>query len=251
MVTIFSTTFSEQGYKAYGYRWIETFLKYVSSDNVFAKIYVDFPLTVDSDKIEIVNYDKELSSHKSWLNDYKNLAHKNNIPLNRIHEGIKFSFKMFVIIDLLEKYNDDYVVWLDGDCVFKENSNYENFAPKVLNNNFMACQIDKGVNDWRNEDHIESGILVFNTRSLEKTKFLFKLKENYQVELVSTMQQPFDGFILCRTLKQTGVSFVDLFPQNYKMVLNTSDHTFFHPELKSRFRHDILFSIDKPRDYNI
>jgi hypothetical protein len=171
--TTFITTFSLNGYNAHGKYWIESFIK--NTSNVNAIIFVDFELSISDPRIKVLNFNDYIPEHKTWVETFNGL-HKNEKEKKL---GVVFSYKAFVMMYALNNLSE-YVVWLDSDCIFKPNA-YTDFAQNVLNNKFISIQVDKVVeNDWwKTEDHVESGIVIFDMDHPNKTKFLNKFKELY------------------------------------------------------------------------
>ena len=236
--TTFVTTFSQKNYFDYGQRWIETFIKNTSDVN--AVIFTDFDLPSPDARVTILNFDELIPEHKSWLEEFSTTYTKHTKAERNEYErlfGIRFSYKAHVIMYAIA-HMAGYVVWLDGDCVFKPNS-YSNFASSILENNFIAVQVDKvAANDeWKTEDHVESGIVVFDMDHPDKNKFLDKFTELYDPTTIAQMERPYDGFVLMRTCRS--INFVDLLPPNYTITDLDPTLTFIHPELQQRFIHDI------------
>jgi len=229
--TIFVTTFSAKSYNDHGKYWIESFIK--NTSNVNAIVFVDFNLFISDPRIKVLNFNDFIPEHKDWVEAFNSL-HKND------HErklGVKFSYKSFVMLYALNNLSE-YVIWLDSDCIFKPNT-YDDFAQKVLNNKFISVQVDKvAINDWwKKEEHVESGIVVFDMDHPDKTKFLNKFKELYHPENMAKMERPYDGFVIMRSCRE--VDFADLLPPNYTIMDLDSNLTFIHPELKQRLIHNI------------
>jgi hypothetical protein len=116
----FITTFHKNGYDLYGKVWIESFIKNASKNgnNIHAQIYVeDMPeLKVDHPQIKILDFKNEMPNHSIWKENYistsKHLTHVKNMT-------VRFSYKGFVIQHALNTINDGYIIWLDGDSIFK------------------------------------------------------------------------------------------------------------------------------------
>jgi len=239
---IFITTFSKEGYESYGKTWIDGFTSYTK--NITALIYVDFDLLVEDSRITVVNFNNTIPQHAVWARSFyaADTVSKNGYK----HLGIKFSYKGFVILDVLEKYSNEYIVWLDGDCEFKPGDDFNNFVPLLLDNKFLACQVEKGIAKWRNEEHVESGILIFDTGHQDKLKFVNELKRIYEVEYIKDLEKPYDGFLIKRALDHTNIQYTDLFPADYIPSESSAQETFIHPELNCRFKHNIYQTIRKP-----
>lgn len=240
--TTFITTFSHKGYETHGKHWIESFIK--NTYNVYAVIFVDFDLKISDKRINVLNFNECIPTHKDWINSYISL----NKNKQQEKDGIKFSYKAFVMMYAL-KHLSEYVVWLDSDCVFKDNT-YYNFAEKTLDNKFIAVQVDKAdvVNEiWKSENHVESGIVVFDTEHQDKHKFLGEFEKLYEPYNVAQMELPYDGFIIMRSCKE--LDFVDLFPSDYTIKSISPYDTFIHPEVKQRFTHYIGADVRRIKTY--
>jgi hypothetical protein len=240
----FFTTFSNNGYNVYGKTWIDSFLEKTKNyDNIIAKIYVnnmDMSTLPSTDKIEFVNFDIAIPEHKSWIEFYGNNSTHDDFTKKL---GIKFSYKSFAMMDILKQNSDCYAIWLDADCVFTSD-NFDNFPESLLNNNFIACQCESG------SEHIESGIVIFDTAHIDKNKFLEKFYNFYNIpKQFNDFGQFFDGFIIGRTLIHTNINYIDL-NDGYGLIGIQSDPTctFLNPEIKDRFLHNI--GITGKRQYN-
>jgi hypothetical protein len=234
MMIKFVTTFSENGYHVYGKSWIESFLHHTKDrDDIVAKVYVEgmdatqFNL---GDKVQVVDFDTEISEHKTWLDIFEKES-KHDDWNKKL--GIKFSFKSFVMMDALSK-NDGYVVWLDADCTF-ESDDFDDFPEDMLQGKFMAAQRENG------SEHMESGIVCFNAGHPDKSVFVDKLRSFYMnPEEFNNFGQFFDGYALFRTVRHTNVSFVDL-NEGYGIggIQSDPNCTFLNPLIRKRFIHNI------------
>jgi hypothetical protein len=234
----FITTFSKNGYYVYGKSWIESFLKFTSKyDNITAEIYIN-DMNIDElpnygPKVEIVDFDKKIPHHKSWISLFNSQSTHNTHNKNL---SIKFSYKSFVMIDSLKK-NNDYVVWLDADAIFI-NNNFDTFMNDALTDKFIACQREDG------SEHIESGIVLFNAGHFDKEQFVAEFEQQYlNFENFNSFGQFFDGYVIYRTLTNSGISYHDL-NAGYGILGIQSDpnNTFLNPLIGNRFRHNIGIS---------
>lgn len=231
----FVTTFSKTGYKVYGKNWIEKFIKNTSTE-VIADIYVDFDLNVEHERINIINFNENLPQHKNWKNDYELKSNKHGyIKLSTI----KFSHKAFVISHCLLNSDEDFVIWLDGDASVILDEFIE-FPKNILSNEFVAVQREYAGYTF----HCESGILVFNNKHQEKQLFAKKLLDNYlNIETLNSMPEPYDGFVIWKTINDNSISYIDLNAQYGRGGIQSDpNETFLHPEIKKRFIHNIGFT---------
>lgn len=227
----FITTFSETGYDLYGKTWLETF-KNVMEDSITAEIYLDFNIPPQNN-VKIINYDNAIPQHNSWVLDFE--SNYSGAPYNK-KMGVRFSYKSFVMQHALKNNSGCYVIWLDGDCIFKPNQNYSKFAEELLNGKFIAVQRERFDNNGN--DHCESGIVIFDTDHKDKQLFLDQFINNYKIENIIQMGSPYDGFIIYKSLN--GIDYTDL---NYGYgrdgVQSDPNETFLHPEINKRFLHNI------------
>lgn len=226
----FITTFSKTGYELYGKTWLQTFRDNVKDDNITVDLYIDFNIP-SQEKINKVNYENAIPNHKQWINEFDS---KYLGPLYNKKMGVRFSYKSFVMQHALQNNTGCYLIWLDGDCIFKPNQNFSNFQESLLNNKFIAVQREHVGGD----DHCESGFVLFDTDHPDKQKFVDQFVNNYKIENVIQMGSPYDGFIIYRSLN--GIDYVDL-NDGYGRggIQSDPNETFLHPELKCRFLHNI------------
>jgi hypothetical protein len=231
----FITTFSKNGYYVYGESWIKSFLnKTEKYKNITAKIYINemnISEFKNNDKLKIVDFDLEIPEHKKWVSYY---SEKSNHTNWNKKQGFKFSFKSFVMMNALEKNNKKIVVWLDADCIFV-GDDFDTFVEDVLQNKFIACQKEKC------SEHVESGVVIFDTSHKDKNIFLNHMKNFYMnEEEFNSFGQFFDGYVIYRSLSKSKVSFVDLNEGfGIEGVQSDPNCTFLNPLIKKRFFHNI------------
>jgi hypothetical protein len=231
---LFFTTFNKNGYELYGKLWIDSFILVANYYNKFrAKIYYEgFEPEIEHPSITWVEYGQEIPEHTLWKKNY--LSKTNHSDYIKTMT-VRFSHKAFVIQHVLDNHSEDYLIWLDGDCVFK-NSDYTFFPKNLLDNNFLACQVEHN----HDLNHVESGILIFDGKHSDKKRFNDDFKKWYDVNHILPMGQPYDGFIVFKTLLTTGLKYTNLNEQYGKGGIQSDpQRTFCHPEIKSKFIHNI------------
>lgn len=225
----FITTFSKVGYEVYGKSWIKTFTENVIDKNISADIYVDFKIP-KTKRINFIDFNKAIPSHKQWSGDFSDKFQGEYYPKMM---GLRFSFKSFVMIHALENNSDCYIIWLDGDCIFKPNQDFSKIID-VLNGNAIAVQREHN----GGEDHCESGFVLFDVDHPNLPQFLHQFKTNYQIDNIKTMGAPYDGFLIYKSLNN--IPYMDL-NDGYGRggIQSDPNETFLHPELNKRFVHNI------------
>jgi hypothetical protein len=231
----FITTFSKNGFHVYGQSWMDSFLEFTKNyEHITAKVYadgIDLSEKYGNSKIELVNFQTEIPSHKSWAHLFRTKSKHDNWNKEL---SVKFSYKSFVMIDELKKNNTDIVIWLDADSIFTS-YDFETFPFDVLNGKFMAIQKEHG------SEHCESGIVIFDSAHVDKQKFVDWFEFQYlDSGQYNSYGQFFDGYALNRTLVNTQVSFVDL-NEGYGLggIQSDPNCTFLNPVLRERFYHNI------------
>ena len=225
----FITTFSKTGYEIYGKTWINTFLKNVNDTSITADIYIDFPLD-EQDRINFIDFDKAIPAYKQWAYEFIK-----TFPGSEYNKsmGIRFSYKAFVMMHALDSNPGSYVIWLDGDCVYKSNQEYSSIVD-LLDGKAIAVQREHN----NGNDHCESGIVIFDPDHADLKVFLNQFINNYRIKNLNNMVAPFDGFIIFKSLD--GIEYVDLnINSEFKGIQSDPNKTFLHPELKKRFVHNI------------
>jgi len=231
---LFFTTFNKNGYDLYGKSWVDSFIKVANYYNKFkAKIYYEgFKPKQTHSNIQWVDFKQEIPQHESWKKEYL----EKNKHVDYIKTMcVRFSHKAFVIQDVLDKHNNEYLIWLDGDCVFKD-SNYTEFPKNILKDKFLACQLEHA----QDLNHVESGILIFTGQHPDTKVFNQHFKENYKVNNVIKMGEPYDGFIVSKSLVSSKLSYVNLNESYGKGGIQSDPNlTFLHPQIKDKFVHNI------------
>lgn len=231
---LFFTTFNKNGYDLYGKSWVDSFIKVANYYNKFkAKIYYEgFKPKKTHSNIQWVDFKQEIPQHESWKKEY---LQKNTHADYVKTMCVRFSHKAFVIQDVLDKHNNEYLIWLDGDCVFKD-SNYTEFPKNILKNKFLACQLEHA----HDLNHVESGILIFRGQNPDTKVFNQHFKENYKVNNVIKMGEPYDGFIVSKSLITSKLSYINLNEGYGKGGIQSDPNlTFLHPQIKDKFVHNI------------
>lgn len=230
----FITTFSKSGYEVYGKTWLESFRDNVKDENITVDLYIDFNVP-SQENVYKIDYDTTIPHHKDWMKEFNSKyvgGHNYNKKM-----AMRFSYKSFVMQHALQNNSGCYLIWLDGDCIFKPDQKFVSLPKALLNDKFIAVQREHN----GGADHCESGIVIFDTDHADKNKFLLQFIDNYKIENVIGMNQPYDGFLIYKSL--SGIDYVDL-NEGYGRggIQSDPSETFLHPEINKRFLHNIGIS---------
>ena len=231
---LFFTTFHKAGYELYGSTWVNSFISLANYYTKFKAIvyYQGFEPNVDHPNITWIDYDQTFLEHEYWKLKYlASSKHSSYIKTNTV----RFSHKAFVISHVLLAHQYDYMIWLDGDVVFQKDS-YKDFPLSLLQQNFLACQLEHN----HPANHIESGVLIFDGTHKDTRLFAEQFQEFYNIEHINSMHEPYDGFVIFKTLNYLQLKFTDLNKQYGRGGIQSDpNETFLHPEIKSKFTHNI------------
>jgi len=234
---VLATTFSENGYNKYGKSWIESVKKYWSPD-INVHLYLDFTVPNLPSNFKILSFKRNFSTIQKNLIERVNDHYKDSKGKGLVikDKTIKFSHKMFVVLNEIKNVSLKNFVWLDGDV---ETIDFvdKNFILKINDGKFLGCQTEKQTHRY---PHIESGILIFDLANQHVKQFYSLLKLFYTSEFLFKLKKPYDGYVIGYILKKYKFSFYD-FNKGLKIVGKTShaDETFQHPLLQEKFVHNI------------
>lgn len=232
---IFFTTFNENGYNVYGKTWIDSFIENIASQrsNISAIVYADnIPnLSINHPQIKVVDYKTTFPDHEIWKQKF--LA-KSNLSDRVKLFTVRFSYKGFCIQYVLKTVKQGYAIWTDGDVVFKKHD-FANFPSMFFEKNeVLACQVE-------DSNHVESGIMIFDVENLKIQEFAECYSKNYSLDQILTSYgEPYDGFVARRSLDNSKILYYDLNElSGNRGIQSDPNETFLHPELRSRFSHNI------------
>lgn len=234
----FFTTFHKNGYDLYGKEWITSFIRNVATKgpHIRAIIYAhNVDIKEVHPQITVLDFSSVIPEHAKWKDAFE-VAGKDRYSQYVYDNAIRFSHKGFVISHALDKIKTGYAIWLDGDCIMHDYT-YDNFPANILEQDVLACQLEEVGNSHH---HIESGFLAFNVIHPDFNKFKTAFKTNYTIDKILEMSEPYDGFVVYRSIKDAKINFQNL-NSKYGIGGIQSDPslTFLHPEIKSRFTHNI------------
>ena len=163
---LFVTTFNEQIYKKFAYKFIDTYLKtkqeiplvcYVDDDFNYKKNTNITYIKLQDVMPELLEFKKR---HKDKLieNDDDNLK-----PHIFLQNAIKFSHKVFS--QCHASYGNKKFMYVDGDCVFNKKVDKEFFNDFIPDNSLLTFY---GRPNW-----VETGIIGFNPSNNETSKKFF------------------------------------------------------------------------------
>ena len=151
------TSFSFDGYKEYGQKFIESFKKF----NPDLELY----FIIDDPKLEFLNNDcKVIENH--FLNEIQDFLTAYNDRFSKTDFRFapnRFIYKPTSIATLnnfLSSEDADYIAWIDGDTVFKQSGLKETLIKIKPNKHQIASVFER----FQDLHYIESGLMIFNRK---------------------------------------------------------------------------------------
>lgn len=237
---LFFTTMHKAGFELYGNDWLESITKNVLSKNKNIKAVVYYenftPPKHTHKNIKWLDFNKHITEHSKWKAEFIKQSRHGDGEKKR---AIGFAYKSFVIQYVLDTFKNDYLIWTDGDVIFK-NDSYKNF-PNFLNSTAIACQVEENQSKSNSGlNHIESGIVIFDNKHPDTKKFNSHFKLNYSITNLNKLDFPYDGYLINQSIETSKIKFVNLNKDiPLARMVAKPDMTFMHPEIKRKFIHNI------------
>lgn len=207
------TTLHKDGYNLYGKNNIDTWINFFPQDweiHYYAeKHFPDF-----SNRIKIFDFNKECPEWDQFYDHIKSIsAGLKGKELNWYKKALRWSFKMFALVQTLETVKEGYVIWLDADNVALS-SPPSNWVKKVLNNKAIAAHLEQ----IKHGKHIESGVLVIDTQHPDVLMIKNWIRKGYIDKLILNEPKAWDSFWLAKLLLSNTVAWNEI-----KMVVINSN----------------------------
>lgn len=208
MRRVVCTSFSDQGYRQYGRRFLKTYAEHVDlplwvfHDGVFPE--EQGPVYVDT---------REDADLRSFLRRHKNnaAAHgvvevaPNKCAINYRYQAVKFARKVYALTSPLRP-DCDWWIWVDADVVWNADTSDE-FWEAVCPEGFTASYL--GRMDWH---HSECGFVGYNRR-YRGFDFLADLRKLYDTDAIFGFDEWHDSFVwdrLRERYEEAGSSFFNI-----------------------------------------
>jgi hypothetical protein len=206
------TTLHKDGYELYGKKFIDTWVEFFPKDWKITYYAEKHTPTFDS-RIEVLDFN---DACLQW-NDFYNHIQETVKPLvdkkaiNRYRKALRWSFKMFTLLDALNNSTERYVIWLDSD-VYANNSPEENWLLKIIEEKAIAGQLENA----KGFPHIETGILIIDTKHQDITKIKKWIHQGYIGKEILKEPKPWDGIWMAKLFLSNTVDakYIQIVTQN-------------------------------------
>lgn len=203
------TTLHEDGYQLYGKENLSSWSRYFPRDWDIVYYAEKHQPDLDS-RIKIKDFDIECLDWQDFYSEVKRRLEIDPLKLdskrrNWYKKALRWSFKMYALLDCLRNSKSRYVIWLDADV-------HANRIPAVtwiencLQNKCVAAQLE----NIKAGGHIETGILIFDTRHPDISKIIDWIDLGYKKYKILDEDKAWDGIWMAKLLKTNTVSWNNL-----------------------------------------
>jgi hypothetical protein len=199
------TTLHKDGYDLYGKKNLDSWTKFFpESWNI---LYYSEKHQPDLDKrVTVLDFDVACPDWQKFYSAVKNkfdndLLNKNPKRKNWYKKALRWSFKMFALLDAIEKKPSRYVIWLDAD-VRANTEPPDNWVAQCLQNKSLAAQLES----LKVGSHIETGILIFDTHHPDISKIVSWIEQGYRKCKILDEDKAWDGIWMAKLLTTYTIS---------------------------------------------
>lgn len=214
------TTFHKPGLDQYAQTMIDTFEKYWP-DSVDLVCYAEdcTPVTTKSN-VKVVDLHERSPDLVAFKNKFKTVPWANGEEMketglkfeqnNFKWDAVRFSNKVFTVIDACQTIDSDWVIWIDADS--KTHSPVtEEFLSQVCPGSHFVSYLGR-----RAKYHSECGWVAYNVKHADCKKFMIDWRDLYVNEGVFDLKEFHDSYVFDHIRKQyqeQGTKFYNLSPE--------------------------------------
>lgn len=200
------TSFNSNGLISYGQTMIDSFDHYWPK-SVQLVVYAENCLPVTASQRIVV---KDLLASSPDLVAFKQ-RHANNPMANGLvakdtgvpfkdnafkWDAVRFSHKVFAVIDACKNIDSDWVIWLDADTKTFDTVP-DSFLTSICDKRALACYLGR-----REKYHSECGWVAYNRCHVELQKFINAWRDLYVSDRLFTLKEYHDSFVFDELRKQ-------------------------------------------------
>jgi hypothetical protein len=160
--------------------------------------------------VSIVDFDQKCSDWKNFYAAVQEKYSQEDNPedekrKNWYKKALRWSFKMYTVLDAIKNSNSRYLIWLDAD-VWANHSPKNKWIEQCLNNTAIAAQLEF----IKAGGHIETGILIIDLEHPDTKKIYNWIYEGYVNFKILDEDKPWDGIWMAKLLQTNTVSWNNL-----------------------------------------
>ena len=196
-ITVIST-FSDEGWKQYGKRFVETYLKYWPKE-IQLKIYCDtvqegFP-SVEWIKLNDVCPDLVAFKERHKNNQHAHGLKPDGSKKSYLWDAVKFAHKSYCVSHAALNSSTDLIIWLDADVVTHSPVPFE-FIESLLPQNHYCAYLG------RQKIYPECGFVIYDTRSNYNISFMHDWQDYYNKDSLFNEIEYHDSYLFWQLVKK-------------------------------------------------
>lgn len=223
------TTFNRKGMDLYGQHFLNTYAKNVD-ENIKLTVYAEDcqPINPNPKQILILDQKEVLPKLVKFKKTWGDVPMANGtcpFPQKRPHDwnkafkwdAIRFSNKIYAVLDACERHNGEWVVWMDGDMVVHSPWHLKEFKELLPDNAWLTfVGRGKGSQTWP-----ECGFYGLNMAMAECQEFVRSLEWMYENANVGIfkLDEWHDSYVFGSLLKEFKVKYPEIYDYSYNMYL--------------------------------
>lgn len=209
------------GLKQYGQTMIDSFDRHWPRSVELVVYAEDCGPNTNSDRIKVLDLHARCPELVAFKNKHRNnpvangqIMKDTNVPYKDNHfkwDAVRFSNKVFAVIDAVKNVNTDWVIWLDGDTkTFADMP--DDFLSEICDPSAMACYLGR-----REKYHSECGWVAYNRCHQDIFEFVARWRDFYVNDSLFDLREYHDSFVFDVLRKdfqkQKGTRFHNLSPE--------------------------------------
>lgn len=223
------TTFNKEGMDLYGQHFLNTYAKYVDP-KIKMIVYAEDcePKNPAPKQILILNQKEALPKLVEFKRTWKDVPMANGTcpnPAKRPRDwdkkfkwdAIRFSNKVYAVLDAYERTTEGWVVWMDADMVVHNKWSYEDFSSLFPEDVWMTfVGRGKGSQTWP-----ECGFYGLRAADPKCSQFVANLEYMYQNANVGifTLDEWHDSYVFGHLLEKFKQMYPNIYDYSYDMYL--------------------------------
>ena len=176
MKVLVITSFNKKLYDEYAHRFVNTY-----NWPFDLKIYTELKFKIDNEKFEIIELEQD---SKNFVERNKNKSVKDFWV-----DGVRFSYKVYSVIQAALKKEYDILIWVDADSVFYKPLTLEFIKQNLFKENCMMTYLGRG------EHYSECGFLLWNLKHKDTQDYFNEMKSMYNNDLIYNEREQHDSYI--------------------------------------------------------
>lgn len=176
MKVLVITSFNEKIYNDYAHRFLSTY-----NWPFDLIIYTELKFKIENKKFELIELEQE---SKNFVERNKHRPVKDFFV-----DGVRFSYKVYSVIQASLKKEYDILIWVDADSVFYKPLTLDFIKTNLYKEDRMMTHLGRG------EHYSECGFLLWNLNHKDTQDYFKEMKNMYNNDLIYNEREYHDSYI--------------------------------------------------------